>query len=250
MTLENIEPVFIITLLVVIVTISMVLILLLYYYHTAKQRKYDEKEHRAELSMLRHELEKQIYQVTNRLLATEERWKDIHHLLISAQNKMLSEDQREYSVHLTEFLKAAGIKEQDLMIKKDRVLVLTPFHQDFDDTYEVITSVCRDVGLTCFRGDEQYILSDILPHILKLMVQARIIIANIEGRNPNVSYELGLAHAIDKPTILLTKGIGNLRGAVELPIDLKSRKIILYQNHSDLAEALRAEITRVLVSLE
>src|SRR4051794_30347667 len=48
------------------------------------------------------------------------------------------------------------------------------------------------------------------------------IVADLTGKNPNVFYELGLAHALGKPTILITQSID------DVPFDLRHSRIIRY----------------------
>ena len=73
------------------------------------------------------------------------------------------------------------------------------------------------------------------------MVRSRLVIANIDGRNPNVFYELGIAHAIDKPTIIISKSVPDIE------IDIKSKYLLLYKNEQDLKEQIRKNLTKILV---
>lgn len=52
--------------------------------------------------------------------------------------------------------------------------------------------------------------------------EAEIIIADCTGRNPNVFYEVGLAHALSKETILITRDLD------DIPFDLRHLRIIAY----------------------
>jgi hypothetical protein len=54
-------------------------------------------------------------------------------------------------------------------------------------------------------------------------VGARLIVADCTDRNPNVFYEIGLAHTIGKPTILLTQK------SEDVPFDLRHWRHIAYQ---------------------
>jgi hypothetical protein len=66
----------------------------------------------------------------------------------------------------------------------------------------------------------------ILQDIVRGLEEARVVIAEITPANKNVFYELGYAHALKKPTILLTaKDSVN-----ELPFDIKGYRCILYEN--------------------
>ena len=74
-------------------------------------------------------------------------------------------------------------------------------------------------------GDEdnqQNILADIIPPIY----DADIVLADLTGLNPNVMYELGIAHAFNKKTIVITRDdIG------ALPFDLKQYRAKDYSTH-------------------
>ncbi len=212
----------------------------LIYYKTNRERKYDNKENRANLEMLRESYERKMYDMMDRMVKTENRWKDANHLLLSAQKREMSPYEKHNST-LTEFLKSHGLTKEDTKIDNESVFVLTPFHPKYERTFGLITEVCREVGLRCYRGDEEHISGDLLPHTLKQLSKSRVVIANIDGRNPNVFYELGIAHAIDKGTILISQSIE------EVPLDLKSNRLLLYKNDHELKEQLKTALTRALV---
>lgn len=190
------------------------------------------------ISTIRDSYEKQIYMMNDKLTASIDRWQDVNHLLLSSQN-IQNNYLGDNNVYLSKFLKANGIKEKDLKTDSKLVFVLTPFNNRFSNSFDVIKDVCVSVGLKCMRGDEEFLRSDILPHILKLMCKSGIVIANIEGRNPNVFYELGLAHAFDKKTLLVSKTTENL------PIDIKSKRIVVYSNLNDLSCQLKDELLKI-----
>jgi hypothetical protein len=52
--------------------------------------------------------------------------------------------------------------------------------------------------------------------------RARFLIADLTGQNPNVFYELGIAHALGKDVLLLTQDMAHV------PFDLKGLRCILY----------------------
>jgi nucleoside 2-deoxyribosyltransferase len=113
----------------------------------------------------------------------------------------------------------------------------------FEKTFQVIVEVCRKVGLRCYRGDEEKVEGDLLPHILRAIARSRLVIAVLDGRNPNVFYELGIAQALDKPTVLLA------RQPKSVPFDVNSQKLILCKNRLELKLALETELTRALVKI-
>jgi len=207
-----------------------------------RERRYDEYKHRAELEQIRKSFEDQIYKLTDRLVATDERWRDVNHLLMSGQRFTPTLERLPSSPH-SDFLVRAGLTEPDTEIDKKLVFVLTPFHPDYEAAYERVAGVCRSIGLTCLRGDEEHVTGDILSHILRLIVKARLVIANADGRNPNVFYELGIAHALGKPTLIIAAS------QADLPFDVRSARIIFWREPEELQQRLRDELLKVFVAV-
>jgi Nucleoside 2-deoxyribosyltransferase len=107
---------------------------------------------------------------------------------------------------------------------KPFVFVLMPFSNEFTDIYEVgIKQACRDAGVYCERVDEQIFLENILERVYNQIAKADIVVADMTGKNPNVFYEVGYAHALNKRVILLTKN------ADDIPFDLKHYPHIVYE---------------------
>jgi hypothetical protein len=106
---------------------------------------------------------------------------------------------------------------------KPFVFVLMPFSDDFTDIYEVgIKPACKDAGAYCERVDEQKFDESILERIYNQIDKADIIVADMTDRNPNVFYETGYVHALNKRVILLTQN------AEDIPFDLKHYPHIVY----------------------
>lgn len=98
-----------------------------------------------------------------------------------------------------------------------------PFSSEFTDVYEVgIKAACKDAGAYCERVDEQIFVESIIERVYNQIAKADVIIAEMTGRNPNVFYEAGYAHALNKTVILLTQN------AEDIPFDLKHYPHIVY----------------------
>lgn len=59
-------------------------------------------------------------------------------------------------------------------------------------------------GIRCERADSRVLTIPVLEKIQQFILASDFIIADASQRNPNVFYELGLAHAYGKPVILIT----------------------------------------------
>jgi hypothetical protein len=209
----------------------------LVYLRDKSKSSYDEEHHRAELSEMRKAYSEQLKALTLQLTATDQRWKDVNHFLLSSQR---FEGRDTKGIPDSNFLSAMGIRRDDITIDSKLVLLLTPFDPSFEESYRVVVEACRRIGLTCVRGDEEDAHGDILTHILRVMVRARFIIADVGSRNPNVYYELGLAHALDKSTILISETIS------DLPFDIQSKRVLIYRSLDELRKNLPEMLARAL----
>jgi hypothetical protein len=106
---------------------------------------------------------------------------------------------------------------------KPFVFVVMPFDSAFDDIYAFgIKQACEDAGAYCERLDEQLFHESMVDRIYTQISKADLIVAEMTNRNPNVFYEVGYAHALGKPVVLLTKE------AADIPFDLRQRQHIVH----------------------
>lgn len=124
--------------------------------------------------------------------------------------------------------------------------VLMAFRKELDDIYqEIILPVFDEgrFGLRCYRADEIYGTSSIMQDVWKAIRGARLIIAELTGRNPNVLYELGISHVLRKPAILLTQTMD------DVPFDLKHLRCIVYSLGPSGLRKLRADLETTIKKL-
>lgn len=112
--------------------------------------------------------------------------------------------------------------------------VLMPFDDDFDDVFEdLIRRPLESVGYQVRRADSLFNQQQILKDVVKGIADASIVIADVTGLNGNVLYELGLAHAMGKRTVMITQRLD------ELPFDLRPYRANEYSTRFNKAEDLR-----------
>lgn len=226
-----------ITILFAVITSGLITLVAFLLYKNLKKNRYDKEENKALLESIRKSLENKMYGINERLVLNEERWRDVNHLLVRNEyNENATPISNSKRVSYSNFLASNGIKENDLLIDNRLIFILTPFHDSFYEDYKVIKDVCSSAGYKCKRGDEDYFKGDIFPEMLKLIVKSNLIIANINGRNSNVMYELGIAQALDKPVLLISREPENL------PIDVKSKRFLIYKTYPELQKLIRAEL--------
>jgi hypothetical protein len=125
---------------------------------------------------------------------------------------------------------AAGNQEvsfSDFEVESDRprAFVVMQFAEPFHTFYrEVIQKQADAAGFDVVRIDEKAGPGIIFQDIQREIEQAEVVIAEITPANPNVFYELGYAHALGKPTILLAQR------EAELPFDIRSFRVVFYND--------------------
>ena len=119
--------------------------------------------------------------------------------------------------------------------------VLMPFSPELEAVYRVIRDALQspEVGFRCGRADELFGGDQIMSGVPQEMARAELIIGDLTGRNPNVFYELGLAHMTKNAerVLLLTQRID------DVPFDLRAYRYILYQPDEPGLRTLREQVT-------
>ena len=116
-----------------------------------------------------------------------------------------------------------------------------PFSDVFLEVYEMLKGEFGESFEFSNAGEEgnpQNILKDIIQPIF----ESAVLIADLTGLNSNVLYELGIAHALNKKTIIITQD--NIE---ELPFDLKSYRVHSYSTHFKKFTELVAFLKRSLL---
>jgi hypothetical protein len=88
--------------------------------------------------------------------------------------------------------------------KLESCFVIMPFGGHWDEYYEQIYApAIVDAGIQPVRADEDFGAGSVLKDIVEMLSECSVVLADITEVNRNVHYELGLAHALGKPTILV-----------------------------------------------
>ena len=125
------------------------------------------------------------------------------------------------------------------MMKKS-AFVLMPFAEEFTAAYRMfIKDALEQAGFETTRADDLLNQRNIMQDVISGIAGAHLVVADLTGSNPNVFYELGISHALQKPTILLTQSID------DLPFDLRSYRVLVYQTHFAKIDQARSELLRL-----
>jgi hypothetical protein len=129
-----------------------------------------------------------------------------------------------------------------------KVFVVIQFSSPYEELYkDVIGPVSKNFGLEAYHAGEVFGPGVILDDIVRGIQEAKIVIAEITAPNENVFYELGYAHALKKPTILLADRTDRTK---KLPFDISGYRCLFYENSisgkAKVVEALEKHLKAIL----
>ncbi len=124
------------------------------------------------------------------------------------------------------------------------VFMVMPFNDEVAaKAYEhCIKGICQRRGLAVRRADEIFTANPVWDDIVGEIHRARVIIADVSGRNPNVFYELGMAHLL-KPmqTVIITRD-----SHMDVPFDISHFRIIRYEDSIQGTKRFEDELGKTL----
>jgi hypothetical protein len=139
-----------------------------------------------------------------------------------------------------------GIRQQKPVDKSPRshIFAAMPFAGRYDDVFFVAMSYAAEqIGSVCKRVDKVEFSGDIVVEIEKLIREARAVIIDLSESKPNVLYEAGYAHALNKPVVHICS-----TPLEDLPFDVAQWNTLPYAQgqtfglKESLAKRLRAAV--------
>ena len=106
--------------------------------------------------------------------------------------------------------------------------------------YVIVPAVSK-YDLTTQRSDHDPTPGVMTTQIIKGIIEAKAVVADLTGRNPNVFFELGVAEAFAKPLVLLIKD------ASSLPFDVMGERTIVVGDGDVLGVSQADEAVKALV---
>ena len=105
----------------------------------------------------------------------------------------------------------------------DTCFVMMPFGEWMDTYYrEIFVPAIREAGLEPVRADELFSTGSVIEQIWEQIRRAKVLLADLTDKNANVFYELGLAHAANKPVVFTTGSLD------DVPFDLRHLRVAVY----------------------
>lgn len=125
------------------------------------------------------------------------------------------------------------------------LFMLMPFTAELKPVFEDhVKKVATNLRLSAGRADDFFSKGSIMHDVWSAIYYAKVIIADCTKRNPNVFYEIGIAHTLGKDTILISQALK------DIPFDLRHLRIIIYEftprGMTELENSLKSTLKTIL----
>lgn len=125
---------------------------------------------------------------------------------------------------------------------EDECFFVAPIGEDATDVRKrsdvvrdfVVKPAVASIGLTVVRADQISQPGEITVQLLQHVMQARAVVADLTGANPNVFYELAVRHAFRLPVTLIAEE------GTRIPFDTNQMRTIFF-DHRDLESVDRCK---------
>ncbi len=124
------------------------------------------------------------------------------------------------------------------VIEQTLVSAMMPFHPDFNDVYGSIEGAAQANDLLCRRADNIWESPLVMQDVVSLIDRSKIIVCDCSGRNPNVFYEIGIAHTLGREVILITQS------EADIPFDLRHLRHLQYHNNEQGRSELQQNLAQ------
>ena len=136
---------------------------------------------------------------------------------------------------------ALQVKVEEARSKQRRIFVIMPFTDEMLDVFILgIRWAAKEVDAVADRADDLEHNGEIIGEIRKAIAEYDVVVADTTGANANVCYEVGYAHALQRPTVLICR-VGE-----QLPFDLKGTNHLMYANILSLRDRLKVKLAAAL----
>lgn len=121
-----------------------------------------------------------------------------------------------------------GIDNEEISSFSRELFMLMPLHYPFEMHFELaIKPAVESLGYTISKANDNLKTGTVIEQIKDSIKRARLVVADVTERNPNVFYEMGLAHAYGKEVLILTQRTD------DVPFDITHLRYFKYDLDND-----------------
>lgn len=128
-------------------------------------------------------------------------------------------------------------------IEPTLVSLMMPFDPDLASVHEVVKRAAESCELICRRADDIWDNPAVMQDIVSLIDRSAVVVADCTNKNPNVFYEIGIAHSLGREVIVISQN------DADVPFDLKHLRYIKYEATPPGLQLLHDRLAKKLASL-
>lgn len=128
-------------------------------------------------------------------------------------------------------------------VERSLISAMMPFDASFTPVYDSLKQAAESSRLRIRRADDIWENPAIIQDIVSLIDRSRVVIADCTSRNPNVFYEIGIAHTLGREVILITQN------PEDIPFDLRHLRYVRYLNNNEGRQMLSTTLGARLTSI-
>lgn len=128
-------------------------------------------------------------------------------------------------------------------VNPNLVSVMMPFDGGFNGVFAALETAVSAAGMQCLRADKIWEHHVLIEDVVKLIASARVVICDLTGKNANVFYEAGIAHALGQDVILIAQH------ETDIPFDLRHIRYVKYLNNEEGLKVLAENVRKRLQGL-
>jgi len=133
---------------------------------------------------------------------------------------------------------------RDFPVDDALVFMLMPFRDQFNRIFvEHIKPKIEQLGLRIMKSNDIFSTHPIMEDVWEYLCKSRIVIADVTNRNPNVFYELGIAHTLGKEVIIITQN------EADIPFDLRHLRYFKYSDDQPGWQLLKENLEKVITTI-
>ena len=101
-----------------------------------------------------------------------------------------------------------------------------PFEDNFSDIDQILVEAAEECGLRHVRSDRRLQPGSVMAQVVRDIRSAAVVVADVTGNNPNVFYELGIAHQLKGPerVVIITQAVD------QCPYDINESQQLTYKH--------------------
>ncbi|APX91967.1 hypothetical protein BWR19_02835 [Halomonas sp. 1513] len=116
------------------------------------------------------------------------------------------------------------------------IAVMMPFDASMNGVNIAIVAAAQQAGFECQRADNIWDHTTVIQDVFSLIFKSYIVVCDFTGKNPNVFYEAGIAHALGKHVVPITQS------EQDVPFDLRHHRFAKYLNNGEGLERLKEDL--------